>query len=290
MDNNSPSVCVMMPVYNGAGTILMALKSLVAQRYSNWTCVIVNDGSTDGTKAILDSLTDPRFKVIHLEQNGGRGAARQKCLEFVDGDLLTYLDADDFFHPEKLSAQVEALSDDSELELVCTEVLVFNEGFNPVGKRIKPEAKKKYYVYGKPLPISMATAMIRLDKAKTFTYNHSLDASEDIDFFTRYLDGGYYCHLPLPYYYYFVSSQNTSYRKILHYTWNEFLRGVSLLHTSLISATRVMLKAAVKWGIYAISVPIVGENFFLKKRNRSLDKAEIITFRQQLEKIQKIIL
>ena len=56
---NNPKVCVLMPVYSGAATIELALKSLVAQSYTNWICVIVNDGSKDGTKEILDSLKQP---------------------------------------------------------------------------------------------------------------------------------------------------------------------------------------------------------------------------------------
>ena len=68
MERHNPKVCVIMPVYNGEKTIIYALASLLNQSYTNWICVIVNDGSTDSTIQILNSLTDPRFQVYHLKR------------------------------------------------------------------------------------------------------------------------------------------------------------------------------------------------------------------------------
>ena len=285
---NNPKVCVVMPVYNGAATIELALKSLLAQSYTNWECVIVNDGSKDGTKEILDGLHDPRFKVYHLPKNMGRGYARQYALEHAEGDYLTYLDADDFFHVAKINSQVELMVRDDLLDLVATEVLVYDDHFCAVGKRIKKNQLRTFYKLGEPLPISMHTAMIKLKRAKGISYNRKLDAGEDLDFLSRYLDKGYYIHVPYSYYFYYVSNKNTPYKKILHYTAHELKRGMFMFKGGLkLPALRIMAKASVKWILYALLLPVLGENFFLKRRNLPISGEEKKMFEEQLAYINK---
>lgn len=284
---NNPKVCVAMPVYNGAATIELALKSLLAQTYENWHCVIVNDGSNDGTKEILDGLHDSRFKVYHLAKNMGRGYARQYALEHAEGDYLTYLDADDFYHVDKINRQVELMIHDDLLDLVATEVLVYDDHFCAVGKRIKKNQQRTFYKLGEPLPISMPTAMIELKRAKGISYNRNLNAGEDLDFLSRYLDKGYYIHVSYPYYFYYVSNKNTPYKKILHYTAHEIKRGAFMFGKLKFSALRIMAKASVKWILYALLLPVLGENFFLRRRNVPISGEEKKMFEEQLAYINK---
>ena len=106
---NNPLVSIMMPVYNGLPYIKASLESLYRQSYSNWECIVVDDGSTDGTTQFLNSLTDKRIRVFRFKKNKGRSAARQKALEEACGKYLAMLDADDIYHPEKLKKQVDIL-------------------------------------------------------------------------------------------------------------------------------------------------------------------------------------
>lgn len=76
-----PKVSVIMPAYNARRTIIRACASLVAQSFGDWECLVVDDGSADGTAAIVESIGDERFRVIRLERNMGRGVARQVALE-----------------------------------------------------------------------------------------------------------------------------------------------------------------------------------------------------------------
>lgn len=286
---NNPKVCVLMPVYNGATTIELALKSLLAQTYTNWICVIVNDGSKDGTKEILDSLKDTRFKVYHLPKNRGRGYARQFALEHAEGDYLTYLDADDFYHVNKIEVQVRAMMKDVSLNLVATEVLVYAENLEVVGKRVKKSNLKTYYKLGDCLPISMPTAMIKLRRACEISYNEKLDAGEDLDFLSRYLDEGYYMHIPYPYYFYYVSNKNTPYKKILHYTAHDIKRGFYMFKgNARKAALKVIIKGMMKWSGYALLLPILGESFFLKRRNSPISLEEKDMYEKQLAYINKV--
>ena len=89
----SPLVSVMMPCFNAAETLPMALASLLAQTHARWEAVIVDDGSTDATWDVLRAVDDPRLRVERFPENRGRGAARQRCLEMARGDFLSMLDS-----------------------------------------------------------------------------------------------------------------------------------------------------------------------------------------------------
>ena len=96
-------ISVVVPVYNAERSIRGTLESVAAQTLSEWECVCVDDGSTDGSAAILDEYAakDPRIRVIH-KPNGGEGSARNAGMDAATGDIIAFLDADDRMHPEAL--------------------------------------------------------------------------------------------------------------------------------------------------------------------------------------------
>ena len=96
-------VSVVIPVYNAERFLRFPLDSVLAQTHSDWECICVDDGSTDGSGAILDEYAakDARFRVVH-QANGGEGSARNAGLDLATGELVAFLDADDAWHPESL--------------------------------------------------------------------------------------------------------------------------------------------------------------------------------------------
>ena len=101
-------VSVLMPAYNSAAFLPQALDSLRSQTMEDFEVVIVNDGSTDNTQAILDDYCgrDPRFRSV-TQANAGVSAARNAALSLAKGDYVTFLDADDYYAPETLGAFME---------------------------------------------------------------------------------------------------------------------------------------------------------------------------------------
>ena len=98
---------VIMPTHNRAQLVARAIRSVCAQTYPKWELLVVNDGSTDGTRELLDSMTDPRIRVIHTEQSGV-AAARNRGLIEATGSLVAYLDDDNVMHPAWLRSVVWA--------------------------------------------------------------------------------------------------------------------------------------------------------------------------------------
>lgn len=280
----NPKVCVVMPVYNGESTIELALKSLVAQSYKNWICVIVNDGSNDSTKEILNSLSDPRFRVYNLPNNMGRGFARQFALDHAEGDYLAYLDADDFYHKDKLRLQVSVLESDRDICLVATGLLAFGSSYHPINTRGLFDLKKsKRFVDRGVLNIVMPSAMIRLKQAKTISYNEKLNAGEDLDYFSRYLDGKYYSNINKVLLFYYVGP--TTYKKMLQYSYNEILRGFYMLKEKPYWGTKVFLISIFKYLVYLFTIPVFGVDFFLKKRGSVPSRQELKDFYNQYDLI-----
>lgn len=195
-------VSILMPVYNGMPDIKFSLASLMWQTYTNWECIIVNDGSKDGTREYLDGLNDSRIRVIHLEKNAGRGNARQMALEHVEGEFVAYLDADDWCAPDKIEKQVYFLHQHSNVDLVSTGILSFGKRVNFYRVRGIGNEKIIPYSKGYDMPIACPTVMIRRKAIADHRYNITMDYGEDIDFFFRCMNGRKYAILNEVLYYY----------------------------------------------------------------------------------------
>lgn len=284
MTTPCPKVCVVMPVYNGAATIRRAIRSLLQQTYENWTCVIVDDGSTDDTPAILDRIEDPRFRIIRLETNRGRGYARKTAIANADGEYLAYLDADDFIHPDKLRIQVELFRSDPGLDLVGCGALMLDRQLQPVSRSRNTRSVKALYRDGDALPTVMAAVMVRTERARSFEYNAALDVGEDIDYFSRYLDGRHYANIPDTMYYYDLGT--TSGMKIMRYTAHDIKRGWYQFRRTPVAGAKIMLFDILKLFVYGCTLPVLGSGFFIARRGIPATPSEIGEYRKTLAAVE----
>ena len=110
-------VSILMPAYNCADTIQKAIRGLLEQTWANIEIIVVDDCSPDDTWAVLSALADQddRVTAIRHEQNTGAYGARLTALEQASGNFITVHDADDWSHPQKIEAQVDALMADESL-------------------------------------------------------------------------------------------------------------------------------------------------------------------------------
>ncbi|MGJ8522729.1 Undecaprenyl-phosphate 4-deoxy-4-formamido-L-arabinose transferase [Carnimonas sp. R-84981] len=119
---DGPLVSVIVPVFNGAATLPIALRSLSAQSWTNLEIIVVDDASDDGTDEVVEALTshDQRITLIRNEVNQGAYSARNKGLAAARGDFVTVHDSDDWSHPQKIEMQVNALLADTSLFASCS--------------------------------------------------------------------------------------------------------------------------------------------------------------------------
>jgi glycosyltransferase involved in cell wall biosynthesis len=106
-------VSIIMPVYNGEQYLRQAIESALAQSYPQWELVVVDDGSTDQTAAIVNTYTDARVRYTY-QANRGQAAALNRGLELAQGEFVTTLDADDWLDPDSLRQRMACLVDHPE--------------------------------------------------------------------------------------------------------------------------------------------------------------------------------
>jgi glycosyltransferase involved in cell wall biosynthesis len=115
-----PLVSVILPVYNRAGSVARSIDSVLAQSYRPLEIVVVDDGSTDGTRAVLESFGD-RITLL-AQPHGGAYVARNLALRHARGELVAFLDSDDVWLPDRLALQVPLMRRD-EVGLVFGDAL-----------------------------------------------------------------------------------------------------------------------------------------------------------------------
>jgi len=197
----APLVSVMMPCYNSAHTLPMALASLLAQEHEDWECVLVDDGSTDNVGEVVERANDGRLRLIRLAENRGRGAARQTALENSRGEYICMLDADDWMYPWRISAQVDIMQHEPRLALVSSGMAVVDDRNDIVGVRCVGDHAHAPIVRAPlrrplPPPVAHASSMLRAVALRPLQYDASFPLVEEISVLLQVLMNHAYCVMP----------------------------------------------------------------------------------------------
>ena len=107
-----------MPVFNRAEVVTRAVNSVLAQSFEDFELIVVDDGSSDGTADRLRTIADPRLKLIALDRNAGGNAARNRGIREAKAPLITFLDSDDEFLPDRLASTVRYFDDHPDVDLL----------------------------------------------------------------------------------------------------------------------------------------------------------------------------
>ncbi|NTU98957.1 glycosyltransferase [Candidatus Falkowbacteria bacterium] len=112
-----PRVSVVMSVYNGGEHLKDAVKSILDQSFAAFEFIIINDGSTDGSEAVINGFSDPRIRLVSRE-NKGLVYSLNQGIELAQTDLIVRMDADDVAAPDRLEKQLHYLDEHPEISLV----------------------------------------------------------------------------------------------------------------------------------------------------------------------------
>jgi len=115
------TVSVVIPTYNRAGTVLDAVQSVLAQEFADLELIVVDDGSTDDTAARLAAIPDPRLRCVRGE-HAGVSAARNLGVSHAKGALVSFLDSDDLWRPDKLAREIAVLGTHPEVDAVFSDL------------------------------------------------------------------------------------------------------------------------------------------------------------------------
>lgn len=164
-----PKVSVIIPVYNTEKYLARCLDSVIGQTERDLEIICVNDGSTDGSAAILAryAATDPRIRVI-TQENGGLGPARNAGLETTTGDYVMFVDSDDFI-PKDAIAKLMTAAREAKLPLVVS--MAFAKTMPAVrDERVRWVAHSNEWIVGKKVEYSACNKLYAatLFKARRF--------------------------------------------------------------------------------------------------------------------------
>lgn len=180
-----PEVSIVIPACNQADYISETIRSVLNQTFSNWELIVVDDGSTDSTADVVASFDDPRIQYLY-QKNRGLPAARNTGIDISLGSYLAFLDADDFYHVDKLKAQVAHLDHSPEIGLgYGSRIEIDNQGNYLSLHRAPAQISLETLVMGFPFTIN--DILVRrewVDKISGFDESFVLN-SEDRDFYLR---------------------------------------------------------------------------------------------------------
>jgi|GEM_PF-417635 len=188
MEYAVPTVSVIIATYNREKFIGAAVESVLKQTYKDFEVIIIDDGSNDSTKEIIESLKDSRIRYYY-QDNKGRSNARNKAIELAKGKYITFLDSDDLYLPEKLKIQVDYFEKHPDTYMIYTSAHCIDEVGNYLIEKYEATTSGWLYkdiAFFVPLTITLPTVMVRrevFDKAGNF--DEVMYRFEDTDMWRR---------------------------------------------------------------------------------------------------------
>lgn len=216
-----PLVSIITPYYNSADFITATLDSILAQTYTNWELIVIDDKSTDNTTQIVEQFAQKHsnVKLIKLEKNGGVAHARNVGLEHTNGKYIAFLDSDDVWVPEKLSRQIQFM-EERNLPMTFCAYHRINEAGEIISRKIAVPKTVSHQqllahnviIFSTSLTLKSAVGDLKFKKA----------GHEDwifwLDLFKKY-GSGYGINEPLTLYRIRSNSVSSNKLKVIGYTW-----------------------------------------------------------------------
>lgn len=180
-----PKVSVIIPTYNRQQLIGRAIRSVLNQTFQDFEIVVIDDGSTDGTKDFITAYKD-KVKYFYQEHKG-ISTARNRGIVESKGEYVAFLDSDDEWVPEKLSIQVKILNENPRVGIVHNKLIILNERGERVGTKPKKDSGtnlQQLISEGGDFPTSSILTRSECFK-KAGLFDESLPTMEDFEMWLR---------------------------------------------------------------------------------------------------------
>src|SRR6185312_8964250 len=186
-DVADPAISVVVPAFNRETTLSVTLDSLLAQTYTAWEAIVVDDGSSDGTAALAEryAARDSRIRV-HRQANAGVSGARNRGIELARAAWLFFLDADDWIVPTAFEALTDALAADPEADVAYGGYVRVDDA----GREVEPERPKHeadfFPVFARTCAMAVHTCLVRAQLVRDVGgFDADLVTCEDWDLWQR---------------------------------------------------------------------------------------------------------
>ena len=123
----TPLVSVVIPTYNHAHFLGLALRSVIEQTYQNWEIIVVDNHSSDNIAEVINEFSAHNIRLLKIHNNGIIGASRNMGIKAAAGDWVAFLDSDDIWYKEKLERSINALQENPDVKVISTDELMVNK-------------------------------------------------------------------------------------------------------------------------------------------------------------------
>lgn len=287
-------VSVIMPFYNEEKYISLAIDSILAQSYSAWELIIVNDGSTDGSEEIIKKYDDPRIRYFSYSPNRKRAHALNVGTENARGEYIVAFDADDIASTDMLENEVKYLDSHPECVCVCGARTLIDENGKIIRKKVADRYKtdteiRAYELFGNCL--SGGSSMYRHSIVRQYglKYDEEAKIAQDYLFWIDMLPCGKFAHIgKIAYYYrtgYLSQSQKISKdnkewhdifkRKIFMHAWTQ--RGYVIDEADIKFIHDFLYKSKAPWAMNDIKQGLSTYNkVYMQSQKLNLEEKELI--------------
>ncbi|MDQ6962944.1 MAG: glycosyltransferase family 2 protein [Mariprofundaceae bacterium] len=124
-ENALPLVSIALPVFNGAATLAVAIRSILQQSFENWELIILNDASTDHSLDVMKSFQDKRIRLVEGSENIGLSARLNMAVDLARGLYFARMDQDDISYPMRIEKQLHFLQAHTDIDLLATAPTIF---------------------------------------------------------------------------------------------------------------------------------------------------------------------
>lgn len=188
----NPKVTVLMSVYNGEKYLREAIESILNQTFTDFEFIIINDGSTDSSRSIIQSYNDSRIRLIDNERNIGLTSSLNNGIDLANGEYIARMDADDISLPERFEKQIEYMDANPDIA-VCGGWAYVIDKENKLLYEAKMETSKDLLFANLFLGNQLvhASAIIRASILKINKYSTKFKSAQDYNLWFRLLNSGY---------------------------------------------------------------------------------------------------
>ena len=153
MNKVNPIVSAVIPTYNRAVLLPLAIQSALDQTFKDIEIIIVDDGSTDNTEEVVRDfvLRDNRVKYFRHEKNRGGATARNTGISSSNGDFIAFLDSDDLWFPQKIEKQIAILNKYENINIVYSNIVKIDAKHNIIGMGFSRDMFPNGYIFNKVL-------------------------------------------------------------------------------------------------------------------------------------------
>ena len=183
-----PKVSIGLSFYNPGTYLRQAIQSIFAQTLANWELVLVDDGSTDGSVALVQSIRDSRVRLIRGSRRRGLAHRLNEIASAALAPFLARMDADDMMHPKRLAVQLAALEGQPNLDLVATGAFVMDGCDRVYGTRYSRWSDTSHADVFKAAPLIHPTVFGRREWFLNNPYSENFERAEDFELWCRALD------------------------------------------------------------------------------------------------------